>query len=135
MTIYFTVAAGALIGIAITLYKQRNAAAQAEADRRFLEEYRQNKKDLKESEIMIVKLTVLIAFNYARDGLSRNEVFINLLSSLDENGTPQARIPSEMKAQINAGFAIFETDPPTTPEEVFALEVDLHAKLPAGWQA
>jgi hypothetical protein len=135
MTIYFTVAAGALIGIAVTLYKQRKAAAQAEADRRFLEKYRQNKKDLKESEIMIVKLTVLIAFNGAKEGLSRNEVFINLLNDLDENGTPQARIPSAMKAQINAGFAIYESDPHITPEEVYAMEVDTNTKLPAGWQA
>lgn len=135
MNFYIAAIAGALIGIFITLYKQRKAAAQAEEDRQILERYRQNKKAIDDGNIMIVKLTVLIAFNYARDGLSRNEVFINLLSDLDENGTPQARIPSEMKAQINAGFAIFETDPHTTPEEVFALEVDLHTKLPVRWQA
>jgi hypothetical protein len=135
MDIYIAIIAGALIGIFITLYKQKKAAAQAEEDRQLLERYRQNKKDLEQNKVMIVKITVLLGFHGAREGLSRNEVFINLLSDLDKNGIHQARIPSEMKSQINVGFAIYEADPHITPEEVFAMEVDTDTKLPAGWQA
>jgi hypothetical protein len=128
MTIYIAILVGALVGISITLSKQRKAAMLAEEKLRIQEEEleaadRQIEyldRKIEHLEKQEIQAGVLYGFISGRDGLTENEAFILMLDVLEERGLKR-RDYAGIKSRISVGYQIFRTDPGLSQEEVYQI--------------
>ncbi|MBL1265723.1 hypothetical protein [Candidatus Methylomicrobium oryzae] len=120
MSIIIAIIAGALIGIAITLYKQRKTAAQAEERRQAREELEAIKTYIKQIKKREIRIGVLYGFVCGQDGLTESEAFALMVDTLNESAILE-RDYAEIKSRISVGYQIFKTNPKLSQQEVYQI--------------
>jgi hypothetical protein len=120
MTIYIAILVGALVGIAITLSKQRKAAALAEERRQTKEKLKAAETNIKEIKVREIRIGVLYGFVCCQDGLTENEALALMVDVMNERALIE-RDYSEIKSRIFVGYQIFKANPDLSQPEVFQI--------------
>jgi hypothetical protein len=131
MSIYLAVTAGALVGIALTLYKQRKASVLAEEIRQTKEKLNAAEANIKQIKTREIRIGVLYGFVCCQDGLTENEALALMVEVMNERALIE-RNYSEIKSRISVGYQIFKSDPGLSQEAVYQIAYNTFLSTTSG---